>query len=55
MRRALLLLGAGLALGGALPAAGADVPSLTVFAAADLGFAFKEIVRRFEKALGAKV
>ena len=57
MRRALalLLLGAGLVLGGAPPASIADVPSLTVFAAADLGFAFKEIVPRFEKSVGARV
>lgn len=55
MRRTLLLLGAGLALGGAIPVAGAEVPPLTVFAAADLGFAFKEIVPRFEKSVGAKV
>ncbi len=32
-----------------------NIPSLTVFAAGDLGFAFKEIVPRFEKALGVKV
>ena len=44
-----------LALAGAMPVAGADAPSLTVFAAADLGFAFKEIVPRFEKSVGAKV
>src|SRR3970040_669960 len=57
MRRAfaLLLLGAGLVLGGAPPASIADVPSLTVFAAADLGFAFQEIVPRFEKSVGPRV
>src|SRR3990172_7773242 len=55
MRRALLLLGAGLALVAGMPAAEADVPSLTVFAAADLGFAFQEIVPRFEKSVGARV
>lgn len=49
------LLAAWLALAGAMPVAGADVPSLTVFAAADLGFAFKEIVPRFEKSVGARV
>jgi molybdate transport system substrate-binding protein len=49
------LLAAWLALAGAMPAAGAEVPSLTVFGAADLGFAFKEIVPRFEKSVGAKV
>jgi len=43
-----------LALGsGGAPAA--EPPSLTVFAAADLAFAFREIVPRFEKALGARV
>ncbi len=57
MRRviSLLLVGAWFALGGAALAARADVPSLTVFAAADLAFAFKEIIPRFERALGAKV
>lgn len=54
-RLSLWLLGVGLALGGAIPARGADVPSLTVFAAADLVFAFKELVPRFEKSVGAKV
>ncbi len=33
----------------------ADPPSLTVFAAADLTFAFREIAPRFEKATGARV
>ncbi len=36
-------------------AATADPPTLTVFAAADLAFAFREIVPRFEKALGVRV
>jgi molybdate transport system substrate-binding protein len=49
------LLAAWLPLAGAMPVAGADAPSLTVFAAADLGFAFKEIVPRFEKSVGARV
>jgi molybdate transport system substrate-binding protein len=49
------VLAAWLALAGAMPVAGADAPSLTVFAAADLGFAFQEIVPRFEKSVGAKV
>jgi len=35
--------------------ADADPPSLTVFAAADLAFAFNEIAPRFEKATGARV
>ena len=57
MRRAwtLALLGSWLALGGGTVAVAGNIPSLTVFAAADLGFAFKEIVPRFEKAVGAKV
>jgi molybdate transport system substrate-binding protein len=37
------------------PASAADAPSITVFAAADLALAFKEIVPRFEKALGVRV
>jgi molybdate transport system substrate-binding protein len=39
----------------AIPAIGAEPPSLTVFAAADLAFALKEILPLFEKAHGAKV
>lgn len=35
--------------------AGAEPPSLTVFGAADLAFAFGEIVPKFERALGVKV
>jgi len=38
---------------GAAPAA--DPPSLTVFAAADLTFAFRELAPRFEKATGARI
>src|SRR5207249_8549186 len=38
---------------GAAPAA--EPPALTVFAAADLTFAFKELAPRFEKATGARV
>src|SRR5438093_12866630 len=38
---------------GAAPAA--DPPSLTVFAAADLTFAFRELAPRFEKATGVRV
>ncbi|MEK7715207.1 MAG: molybdate ABC transporter substrate-binding protein [candidate division NC10 bacterium] len=37
------------------PAAAAAAPSLTVFAAADLAFAFKDIAPRFEHAMGARV
>ncbi len=37
------------------PAGAADPPTLTVFAAADLAFAFRELVPRFEKAIGARV
>lgn len=57
MRRALSLslLGVWLALGGGTVAVAGNIPSLTVFAASDLGFAFKEIVPWFERALGAKV
>src|SRR2546429_9721837 len=56
MRRPLLpaLALAGLALGSG-PARAAEPPPLIVFAAADLVFAFKEIVPRFEKALGVRV
>src|SRR5437764_14995302 len=56
MRRALslALILAWLAVG-AGPAPAAEPPSLTVFAAADLAFAFREIVPRFEKALGVRV
>ena len=56
MRRPLLgsLALAWLALGPG-PAAAAAAPSLTVFAAADLAFAFKEIAPRFEQATGARV
>jgi molybdate transport system substrate-binding protein len=43
-------------LGGSTPATGAGpTPSLTVFAAADLAFAFKELVPVFEKAHGVRV
>src|SRR5436190_20023646 len=56
MRRPLLpaVALAWLALGSG-PAPAAEPPSLTVFAAADLAFAFREIVPRFEKALGVRV
>src|SRR5216117_1104244 len=37
------------------PARSAEPPRLVVFAAADLTFAFQEIVPRFEKALGVRV
>jgi molybdate transport system substrate-binding protein len=39
----------------ASPAPGAAPPTLTVFAAADLAFAFRELVPRFERATGVKV
>lgn len=55
MRRLLAALLAGLWLGAAAPGSGQEVPSLTVFAAADLAFAFRELVPRFEQAAGAKV
>ena len=56
MRRPLLwsLAFASLALGSA-PASAADAPSLTVFAAADLAFALKDLAPRFERATGARV
>lgn len=56
MRRPLLwsLAFASLALGSA-PASAADAPSLTVFAAADLAFALKDIAPRFERATGVRV
>lgn len=50
----LWLLGAWLGLAGAAAPA-PQAPSLTVFAAADLVFAFKEIVPRFENSVGVKV
>lgn len=37
------------------PAAASAQPAVTVFAAADLAFAFKELAPRFEKALGVRV
>src|SRR3989442_11595939 len=40
---------------GSGPARAAEPLRLPVFAAADLGFAFKELVPRFEKALGVRV
>jgi len=56
MRHALSLV---LALGGlafgAGPGTAVEPAALTVFAASDLAFAFKEIVPRFEKATGARV
>ncbi len=56
MRRRLLrsLAFAWLALGPA-PTSAVDAPSLTVFAAADLAFAFKEIAPRFERAVGVRL
>lgn len=55
MRRALLRL-AGAALGFAAASAhGTPAPALTVFAASDLVFAFREIVPLFERATGARV
>ncbi len=56
MRRPLLL---GVALAWLALSPGSSVaaepPSLTVFAAADLAFAFRELAPRFEKATGARV
>ncbi|MBI4011825.1 MAG: molybdate ABC transporter substrate-binding protein [Candidatus Rokubacteria bacterium] len=54
MRAALgLALAAALLLGGGVPAAAE--PALTVFAAADLAFAFRELQPRLEQELGGKV
>jgi molybdate transport system substrate-binding protein len=52
--RVVVMLGA-LALLCAHPLRAADPPGLTVFAAADLAFALKEIVPKFEAATGTKV
>jgi molybdate transport system substrate-binding protein len=54
-RRLFLLLAPWLAVVATTPAAAADPPALVVYGAADLAFAFKEVVLRFEKALGVKV
>jgi molybdate transport system substrate-binding protein len=56
MRRAgsLLLLAVAL-LGAVAPGRAADPPTLTIFAAADLAFALRDLAPRFEKALGVKV
>lgn len=54
IRRRLLAL-AGVALLASGATANAAEPRLTVFAAADLAFAFKEIVPLFERATGARV
>lgn len=40
---------------GAGRAPASEAPTLTVFAASDLAFAFKELLPRFEKAVGGKV
>ena len=37
------------------PAVAVEPPALTVFAAADLTFAFRELAPRFEKATGVRV
>lgn len=55
MRLAGAVLGCLLALGTALAAPAAAPFTLTVFAAADLAFAFRELAPRFEQATGAKV
>jgi len=46
---------AALVLGTATRVAAADPPTLTVFAAADLAFALRDLAPRFEKAAGVKV
>lgn len=57
MRRvlALSLIGALLGSGGAAQSRTPAAPALTVFAASDLAFAFRELVPRFEKARGVTV
>jgi len=56
MRLAGAVLGCLLALGAALAAPEATAPStLTVFAAADLAFAFRELAPKFEQTAGARV
>jgi len=49
-----MLLAAAL-LGAVAPGRAADPPTLTIFAAADLAFALRDLAPRFEKALGVKV
>lgn len=46
---------AALVLGTSTRVVAADPPTLTVFAAADLAFALRDLVPRFEKAVGVKV
>jgi molybdate transport system substrate-binding protein len=46
---------AALVLGTSTRVAAAEPPTLTVFAAADLAFALRDLVPRFEKAVGVKV
>jgi molybdate transport system substrate-binding protein len=53
--RPLVLLFAAVVLGGATPSRAADPLPLTVFAAADLAFALRDLAPRFEKAVGVKV
>jgi molybdate transport system substrate-binding protein len=58
MRRWIAVVGAVAAfaaVAGSRPATGADGRALTVFAAADLAFAFRDLVPRFEQATGATV
>lgn len=50
-----VLLGAALVASAPPAGRGADGSGLTIYAASDLAFAFKEIVPRFEKAVGVKV
>lgn len=54
-RRRLLVLGGLASVAAGLPAARAEPPGLTVFAAADLVFAFEELVPRFERDRGVRV
>jgi molybdate transport system substrate-binding protein len=50
-----VVLAAALVAGMATPGRAADPPTLTVFAAADLTFALRELAPRFEKAVGVKM
>src|SRR5712692_2185643 len=55
MRRWVFVWSAVVALAAAVAAPAVEPPTLTVFAAADLAFVFRELVPKFEHATGAKV
>ena len=50
-----LILLAAVLLGGVRSGQAADPPTLTIFAAADLAFALRDMAPRFEKAMGVKI